>query len=154
MITPHPQRIEHICTMLSARSRSRTSVPEWVRRGRVSHSTPFVDSIGCPIPLSALRRMDLELSCRFTPGHSRFTNQVQPFSLRSPSDPRICGIEQSHTYAAIDRKRNRGTRKGERAVQSATLCPQGYRQIQQVIVKEGQNESLTSKALTMEFHWK
>jgi len=77
------------------------AAPDRLRRDRLSHSTPFANSIG-QILLSDLRKMDLELSCRSPPGHSRFTNQVQPFSLRSPGDPTIRGIEQSHTYAAID----------------------------------------------------
>jgi hypothetical protein len=67
------------------------AAPDRLRRVRLSQSTPFANSVG-QIPLSALHKMDVELSCRSPPGHSRFTNQVQPFSLRSPDDPTIRGI--------------------------------------------------------------
>ena len=121
-----------------------------LRRDRLSHSTPFANSIG-QIPLSALHKMDVELSCRSPPGHSRFTNQVQPFSLRLPGGPTIRGIEQRHSMRQLTKNGIGGRRGGGK---SGTLCPQSTYRSRRSSQKEGQNEPLTSNGLPMEVHWK
>ena len=117
-----------------------------LRRDRLSHSTPFANSIG-QIPLSALHKMDVELSCRSPPGHSRFTNQVQPFSLRLPGGPTIRGIEQRHSMRQLTKNGIGGRRGGVSRVLCALKVPTdlaGHRK------KKGKMSHL----LPMDFQWR
>lgn len=85
-------------------------------RRRLQRSSSRQAKTGSSIAQHSVREFDRlsEFSCQlsvelnwnsgaeFPSGHSRLTDQVQPFGLRAPGDPTIRGIEQSHTYACCD----------------------------------------------------
>jgi len=85
-------------------------------RRRAQRTRPRLGKTGASIAQHSVREFDRlsEFSCQlsvelnwnsgaeFPSGHSRLTDQVQPFGLRAPGDPTIRGIEQSHTYACCD----------------------------------------------------